>query len=244
MENKQPTYYARVGLRDIHAQECINSFRASEIVLHGTILHSHKILLPAEKAFITHLPFQGVDIGCQEPSIAEASQNLLLQGLHFCKQHNIKKAVMHAGYNPLLPSYTLERWIKRFLTRMESLLHFADTANITLLLENTYEYDTTLHDVVFRSLAGTSIRMCLDTAHVFCFSKVPLTAWLDSLGSTVEHLHLSDNDLLQDLHLAIGKGKLPWTTIQQELKELSAISRTLEVEPKEFKPSVQYLSSL
>ena len=49
--------------------------------------------------------------------------------------------------------------------------------------------------------------MCLDYAHA-ALSKTEPGEWAKRLGRYVKHVHINDNDLISDLHLAWGEGKI------------------------------------
>ena len=49
--------------------------------------------------------------------------------------------------------------------------------------------------------------VCLDYAHA-ALSKVAPEEWAKRLGRYVKHVHINDNDLVSDLHLAWGDGKI------------------------------------
>ena len=51
--------------------------------------------------------------------------------------------------------------------------------------------------------------VCLDYAHA-SISPTPINEWIEKLHKYVKHLHINDNDLISDLHLAVGDGKIDW----------------------------------
>ena len=48
-----------------------------------------------------------------------------------------------------------------------------------------------------------------DYAHA-ALSGVPNEIWSSTLAPYIRHIHINDNDLTSDLHLAVGDGKINW----------------------------------
>ena len=44
----------------------------------------------------------------------------------------------------------------------------------------------------------------------------------------VRHVHLSDNDGVDDLHLPLGQGKIDWNDIKQKLQDSNVPEVTIE----------------
>ena len=56
--------------------------------------------------------------------------------------------------------------------------------------------------------------VCYDMAHAY-LSQTPLTDWNQALLPYVCHLHINDNDKMQDTHRPVGSGSLPWDLYAQ-----------------------------
>jgi sugar phosphate isomerase/epimerase len=86
--------------------------------------------------------------------------------------------------------------------------------------------------------------VCFDIAHAY-LSNVPLDTWTGALSPNIKHIHINDNDKLQDLHLAVGSGQIDWSILKN--KELFAASPSLLIEVNgmdRLLSSYQFLESI
>ena len=63
----------------------------------------------------------------------------------------------------------------------------------------------------------------LDYAHA-TISKVEAKKWFEVLKPYIKHMHINDNDLKNDMHMAIGTGNINY-------KELKELLESCETEP-------------
>jgi sugar phosphate isomerase/epimerase len=70
--------------------------------------------------------------------------------------------------------------------------------------------------------------------------------WVTTLAPFVKHIHINDNDLKQDLHLAVGKGLIDWvrfrTYYELYFEECSVLIETNE--PEAQRESLEYLAEM
>lgn len=187
-----------------------------------------------------HLPFYGLQLGCKDRYIRQLSYDLVMKGLQRSAELNFRKAIMHISFPPHIPSSGKEKWLHSFCLNLEKLLNYCQGKGITLLLENTYEHDTYVFEKIFEHFPTSSLEMCLDIGHIYCYSSISLRDWWDCLNGKITVVHLSDNDGSEDSHLALGEGKIDF----EELFTLSITqdtTYTLETEVSCFKRSIQYL---
>ena len=65
--------------------------------------------------------------------------------------------------------------------------------------------------------------------------------WVKALSPYVKHIHINDNDLVSDLHLALGEGKIDWKRFKEyyetyfpqasvlvEMKNLADVEKSLK----------------
>lgn len=57
--------------------------------------------------------------------------------------------------------------------------------------------------------------VCFDYAHASGFGRCDIGQWVTELAPYVKHLHINDNDLESDLHLAVGDGKIDWQRFKE-----------------------------
>lgn len=162
-------------------------FRPGAVTLHG--------------AFFDVIPFS------MDKRIAEISAMRIEQSIAAAELMGARGVVFHTNYDPFLciPSY-IEYWINRNADFWGGVL--SAHGNIQIWLENMFD---TAPDIMLE-LSGRLCRhenfgVCLDYAHA-SLSKVPAPVWAEKLGKYVRHVHINDNDLAADLHLAWGDGRI------------------------------------
>ncbi len=193
------------------------------------------------KIKIVHLPFFGLNLGSKEILIRKISREIIKKGIDFSLDLNVKKGVLHTGLIPLLPKNSIQRWLDNFYFELENLLNYSSKNNFTILLENTYESDGELFQKIFDRFDEENLKMCLDIAHVNCFSKMNSETWQNEFFDKIVHYHLSDNFGKDDEHLPLGKGNIDFSTIPFDNPHLTF---TLEIKSETWSDSIEFLSKI
>ena len=84
--------------------------------------------------------------------------------------------------------------------------------------------------------------VCFDFAHAFV-SGTDMDIWVDKLKPYIKHVHVNDNDGIEDSHYAIGKGSFPWDKFKGWMAALEK-NPSMLIEVKncdDFKESAQYM---
>lgn len=154
-------------------------------------------------AFFDVIPFS------PDKRIREISDLRIRQSIDAAKGIGARAVVFHTNYNPFLnaPQY-LEHWFDDNDAYWSGIL--SDYPDVNIFLENMF--DTTpgvLEKLAQRLCRFGNFGICFDYAHA-ALTAVPLKDWAQSLGAYVRHIHINDNDLVSDLHLAVGEGKIGW----------------------------------
>ena len=99
---------------------------------------------------------------------------------------------------------------------------------LRLFLENSFDLDPDPLSAIMKHADKRYVNCCLDIGHAN-YSRVPPEKWFDALEDRIGYLHLSDNHGLFDEHLPLGKGTVPWATIDGLFRGLNKnIPVTLE----------------
>ena len=168
---------------------------------------------------VAHLPFYGLDLGCPDKYIREYSISSICQAIKVAKRVGASVAVFHSYFTPLIPSTKFTRWYSAFSDSLKKLVTAAEQNEMTIAIENTWEPDTKIFERIFNDFESEYLGFCFDAAHSFVFSKVDFTEWLDAFGDKLKHAHLSDNNLIEDLHQPIGQGKIDFARVFDELRK-------------------------
>lgn len=167
----------------------INSYKSMRLPEYCTI----------HGAFFDVIPFS------PDPKIREISLLRIEQSITAARRIGAKAVVFHTNYNPFLNSTAyIEGWLRTNIEVWSDILgRFSD---IGIYLENMF--DTTpelMAQLSERLCIFDNFGICLDYAHAV-LSKASPETWAETLGRYVKHVHINDNDLVSDLHLAWGDG--------------------------------------
>lgn len=163
-----------------------------------------------------HGPFIDVFLHSSEEPVKRFAQTLVRRTTEMGLELGVKRFVFHIGMNPLVPvpeyskivcDQQAEFWAKH-------LDHFSEAV---VCLENSWEPNPELQIDIIKQCGSDRLLTCIDVAHVFTYSKIPLKTWVKTLGSKMVHVHLNDTNPNQDEHLPIGRGVIPWTNAVSEL---------------------------
>lgn len=129
------------------------------------------------------------------------------QSIEIAKRLGSKAVVFHTNYNPFLNTKSyIEKWIEDNITFWRGMLQ--ENQDICIYLENMFDTSPDLIEELSQELSKyQNYGVCLDYGHA-AISKTALVEWAKRLGRFVKHIHLNDNDLVSDLHLPWGDGKI------------------------------------
>lgn len=189
-----------------------------------------------------HGAFFDVTIHSVDPLIREASEKRVWQSMEIAKRMGLRGVVFHTGLlaGCRLDSY-LENWKKenvRFFTKLAE-----KYPNQEILMENMFDEESEyLAELGEEMREVPNFGICLDYAHAV-LSGCPTEKWVQELAPFIRHMHLNDNDLKKDLHLAVGTGKIDWTVFQSQMLQ-AHVDCTVLLEVRGYeaqKKSLEYL---
>lgn len=120
-----------------------------------------------------------------------------------------RAVVFHTNYNPFLssPEY-VKGWIEQNAAYWNGIL--TEFPDMNIYLENMFDSTPDIMAELAERLCGHgNFGICFDYAHA-ALTAVPQREWTEKLGRYVRHIHINDNDLQSDLHLAVGDGMIDW----------------------------------
>ncbi len=172
-------------------KEVIAKYKACELPKFTT-LHG---------AFFDVIPFS------VDRRIREISDGRIRQSIEVARELSTKAVIFHTNYNPFLNSKAyMESWLETNTEYWSGILKMYPDMNI--YLENMFDISPDLMEALSERLSGyANYGVCLDYAHA-SLSDVAPEVWAERFGKYVKHIHINDNDLVSDLHLAWGAGKI------------------------------------
>ena len=191
-----------------------------------------------------HGAFFDITVGSSDPLIRNASDYRVRQSLDIASRMGLRGVVFHTNYLTDFKSVPYrDSWVESNTSYWDNIC--SEYPGVNVYLENMFDESPELLGRVADNLASrANFGVCLDIAHAF-LSSVALTDWITVLSPHIRHLHINDNDKVQDLHLAVGAGKLDWSVLKTEELFLSDPSVLIEVSGMEkLLESLKFLRSV
>jgi sugar phosphate isomerase/epimerase len=202
-----------------------------------------------------HLPFIDVNIASLMPLVRKASVEQTLRGLDFAEAIHASCAVLHTGkhfaYQPIPLQASLEA--------LHSSLQALEGAKVPIALENLALYtDGLIREPEMLNSLTQAHRMknCLDFGHALIESTQPwrsdalrgenlIQKYIEVLDRDIVHLHLCNNNGIDDLHDPTTQGVIQYEHYANYLSQFAG-SICLEVAGGQdsVRQSVEHIRSL
>lgn len=214
---------------EIRLKNIVDTYKDSQLPSYCT-LHG---------AFFDVIPFS------MDEKIREISILRIQQSIDSARKVGARAVIFHTNYNPFLNREEyIDGWIEDNARLWSEMLK--DNPDINIYLENMFDLTSgILEELASRLCKYDNFGICLDYAHS-ALSKEEPEQWAKRLGKYVKHIHINDNDLVSDLHLAWGTGKInrqafyecyakymSGATVLVETTSLQAAKQSLELLEKE-----------
>lgn len=165
-----------------------------------------------------HGAFLGIDLAAMDPMLRDRSRKLCKQSMEIAKRLGIKGVVFHTGLiGTLRVEYYVNNWITEAVSFFTKLCN--EYPDQFIYIENSFEQEP---DVFIRLMERMkdvpNFRLCLDYGHAI-LTSTHVCQWVEKLSPYISHMHLNDNDLKDDLHLAVGKGEIDFSEFKYLLEK-------------------------
>lgn len=189
--------------------------------LRGTVEAYRALLKPVPGAISLHGPFMDMAAGSPDRQINAVVKNRFRQALEIAHELEAKLVVLHANYIAALRTddYRIG-WQNRNVDLWGEIGETAQRLGVRVAVENMWEFDPTIIGDVLKRLNHPWVRACLDVGHSRLYSDVPFETWLDVLSPYLIHVHLNNNDGLQDNHRALATGVVHYDQVLPMLRRL------------------------
>ncbi len=228
--NRQPEdlfeYASLHGLNHIeinlsHEKLSIETFNIDRINKLGDLSKSHNIQLSF------HIPYY-INISEVLAPLRISNIKYLLKCIKIAGELKATHVTLHVGNFYWFP---VEQWkrkksLKRFIKSLGKVLKVCEEKNVIIALENVVPIPTgseyyllgdNIEDFkfIFSNLDSKYLKFCLDTGHANMGEGV--LEYTINFHEKLSCIHYHDNNGLNDEHLPIGKGKIPWDDLAAEL---------------------------
>lgn len=206
------------------------------------IISNYKALERNRSLDTLHGAFLDVTIHSDDPEIYEISKRRVYQSMDIAKELGGKAVIFHTNFIANFHSkYYQDNWVERNRVFWREVL--ADYPSLSIYMENMFdESPDMLQRLAIAMEDENRFGVCLDFAHAY-ISGTSMDEWVDKLGKYTKHIHINDNDGVSDMHMAIGKGRLPWERYTEYIAKLSKeVSVLIEVRClQDVKDSIAYM---
>ena len=189
-----------------------------------------------------HGAFLDVCIHSSDSKIAEISKLRMRQSMEVAAELDCRAVVFHTNTIPGFEiPYYLEQWKEKNEQFMIELLREYD--GIQIFMENMFDRSPDMLAALAKILSDEpGFGVCLDLAHAHV-SGTSLPIWFEKLYPYIKHMHINDNDGVNDLHQAVGDGTVNWKEVQHLFESYKIQSSVLvEVSSYEAKEkSLQFM---
>ncbi len=197
------------------------------------------------KGSTMHGAFLDVTVFSRDKRIRQISEQRMEQSMEIARQLDVRGVVFHTNCNPLIFDAGYEAMVvERTTAVLERLLY--SYPEVQIYLENMFDTTPDILKKISKELKDyKNYGVCLDYAHVGIYGD-SVDKWVGVLAPMVRHLHINDNDLKRDLHLAVGDGKIDWEQFamyyRKYFRECSVLIETTL--PQEQRKSLEYIKQL
>jgi sugar phosphate isomerase/epimerase len=220
----------------IYDTNWICSFPADEVEELAGLLRESAIHLTV------HGPVHDLNPGSLDVIVRDYTRHCYFKTLAVCHALGAKALVLHLGLNPLLPEGALDEWLDTSVKTWEPIVDMAEQMGLTIRLENMFVPTPRFLVSLKERLKSEALKMCFDVGHFTIFSNTSLKHWLDEIGDYIEEVHLSDNQGVEDVHLPLGRGKVDFRGLFDELSARNILPQfTIEMHSDMFESSLKYL---
>ncbi|MCI7768029.1 MAG: sugar phosphate isomerase/epimerase [Oscillospiraceae bacterium] len=176
-----------------------------------------------------HGAFFDVLIFSDDREIRRISEMRIRQSLDIARRLGVRGVVFHTNHNPALTAKLyLDHWLDRNETFWRNIL--GEYPDMHIYMENMFDDSPRLLAALAKRLSDVpNFGVCFDYAHAVIFGS-DIDDWVDSLSPFVRHMHINDNDLKNDLHLAVGEGKIDWAHFRKCFEDKLAGTDTVLIE--------------
>lgn len=192
-----------------------------------------------------HGAFFDVILHSRDAVVRKNSRHRMRQSMEIADRLGVCGVVFHTNYQPQICGTDYEySVIEQNAAYVKELLEAYPHINI--YLENMFEDGPGILVEIAKRLKGyDNFGICLDYGHAFVYGT-DIQEWVVATAPFLKHLHINDNDLKRDLHLAIGEGAIDWKQFavfcQQYFSGCSVLVEVYNVDGQ--KSSLEFLTSL
>lgn len=189
-----------------------------------------------------HGAFLDIIIHSEDSLIRQASEHRIRQSMDIARNMGLRGVVFHTGrLYGFRDKHYLENWLKTNEAFFREILQKYPKQQI--FMENMFdEAPDILAQLAERLQDEPRFGVCLDYAHA-ALTDIAEEKWIEALAPYIRHMHINDNDKVNDLHQEIGQGQLDWRSFDSAMRRYGVEASVL-IEMKDLewqRHSMEYM---
>ena len=181
-----------------------------------------------------HAPFIDMSPGSFDDKIREVTEERFLKIFDLCAIFNPLNVVFHTGFFEPIEGWFFDRWVERSIITWKKVKRYSKKLNQKFSIENVFEKDFKVHEILLNKINSDFCGICLDVAHHNVFGENRIEDWFIKFKDKIFEFHIHDNDGSFDWHWAVGEGNIDFIKIFNLIKKYSPNAIiTLEAHDKE-----------
>jgi sugar phosphate isomerase/epimerase len=190
--------------------------------------------------FVFHAPFNELCPAAVDPMIAAVAKKRYAQAYALMRGYGIVAMTVHSGYMPVL--YDADWFAERSASFWKEFLS-DKPKDFKVYMENVFERDPSLLLDIAGKVGDGRFRLCLDVGHAATSGKAsPMAEWVERTAPFLGHVHLHNNDGLNDTHSALGDGETDVAATIRAIAE-AAPHAQFTIEASDGKASAEWLGA-
>lgn len=189
-----------------------------------------------------HGAFLDVTIHSSDPVIRKASEHRVRQCMEIAERLGIRGVIFHTN---TIPNFRVDSYLENWLECNEKFWRqiLAEFPNLSVFMENMFDEEPDMLAQIAEKMQDEErFGVCFDYAHAQVFGY-DIDDWMEQLGRFVKHMHINDNNLVEDLHQSVGCGQIDWTLFNEKMRDVQ-MDATVLIEVKNIdlqKTSLEYM---
>ncbi|RLI45787.1 hypothetical protein DRO69_04505 [Candidatus Bathyarchaeota archaeon] len=169
-----------------------------------------------------HSPFADINIASPTPVLRRTILKRLEKSIYYARQLDCQLWIFHPGLKTGISYfYPGEDW-KINMESVRALLKIARKHDVEIAIENVPEPHPFLMKSVqdfsrFYNELDEDIGLVVDIAHANLNNQIE--EFITQFSDRIVHMHASDNDGVNDVHLGIGYGTVDWASVANVIKK-------------------------
>ncbi len=197
--------------------EGLHVFNSRRIKALRRVAKSHNLELTV------HSPFADVNIASPSPVLRRTILRRLEKSIFHSRQLDCRLWVFHPGLKTGVSYFYPGLDWQLNIESVRTLLKIARKQGVQIAIENVPEPHPFLMKTVeefsrFYSELDEDIGLVIDIGHANLSRQIQ--EFISQFSDKIVHMHASDNNGIEDIHLAIGHGTINWASVAKTIKRV------------------------